>query len=749
MVKLSPQKRMEIFTMPWLPANRSSLAWFLEVAMRWNRSLSLPAAALLAVLLVPLAASQKDNRAEVLFESARKKAFLEGNLQAALEQYKKIVADYGGNRSIAAKALVEIGRCYEKLGLAEAQKAYEQVLRDYADQPEQVTLARERLAALRGASRAVGTDLAVRKVWAEPLTDTQGAPSPDGRYFSFVDWTTGDLAIRDLETGKNRRLTNKGAWQQSKDFALFSRWSPDGKQLAYDWYLADPPSAPPADHNELRIIKLEDAQPRILYREKDVWVVTCDWSPDGKEILAFCDRGVGQERQLVAIAVADGSVRVIKRLGRPTAAWSYHFSPDGRYILCSYAPGEESTQIDLFLLSADGKRETQVEHPAMDTAMGWSRDGKWALFLSDRTGSLDLWALPVAEGKPRGEPRLVKPSLGRVDPLGVTRDGSFFYGYSPQVLDVYVARLDPGTGAVLTPPAKVVQQFEGANDWPSYSPDGKQLAYVSARRSVTLLRPRFNVLCVRSVDTGKEKEFSTGFERLAGTRWSPDGRALFVAGWDAQGALGIYRVDAERGTVTPVVEKVKFPPATLRAHEVSGDGKVLYYVRLDQPGGCRVIAHDLAGGKERDLYREPGGGCVNIALSPDGGRLALLNLPRQTDGDRIIKVMPSGGGEPKEIFRFPQFGMNWIPLVWTAGGQHLLFPRQKQPSGVSPTWSLWRVPAAGGEAQNLGLEMSGIGSLTAHPDGQRIALASAGPEVRDGEVWVMENFLPEAKAGQR
>jgi hypothetical protein len=128
--------------------------------------------------------------------------------------------------------------------------------------------------------------------------------------------------------------------------------------------------------------------------------------------------------------------------------------------------------------------------------------------------------------------------------------------------------------------------------------------------------------------------------------------------------------------------------------------------------------------------------------------LALLNVPRQTAGDRIIKVMPSGGGEPKEIFRFPHFGANWIPLVWSAGGQHLLFPRQKQPSGVDLTWSLWRVPAAGGEAQNLGLEMSGIGSLTAHPDGQRIAFASAGSEVRDGEVWVMENFLPATRAAQ-
>jgi hypothetical protein len=33
----------------------------------------------------------------------------------------------------------------------------------------------------------------------------------------------------------NRRLTNKGSWEKSDAFALFSRSSPDGKQIAYDW----------------------------------------------------------------------------------------------------------------------------------------------------------------------------------------------------------------------------------------------------------------------------------------------------------------------------------------------------------------------------------------------------------------------------------------------------------------------------------------------------------------------------------
>ena len=42
----------------------------------------------------------------------------------------------------------------------------------------------------------------VRQVWATPDSDNSGGPSPDGRYLSFTDWTTGDVSVRDLVTGE-------------------------------------------------------------------------------------------------------------------------------------------------------------------------------------------------------------------------------------------------------------------------------------------------------------------------------------------------------------------------------------------------------------------------------------------------------------------------------------------------------------------------------------------------------------------
>lgn len=49
------------------------------------------------------------------------------------------------------------------------------------------------------------------------------------------------------------------------------------------------------------------------------------------------------------------------------------------------------------------------------------------------------------------------------------------------------------------------------------------------------------------------------------------------------------------------------------------------------------------------------------------------------------------------------------------------------------------MPAAGGEPEKLGLEMSDFVILSVHPDGQQIAFSTY---EQDMEIWVMENFLP-------
>src|SRR4030042_1860624 len=113
-----------------------------------------------------------------LFQQALVKERAEGNLQEAIDLYDRNVRGFPGDHALAAKALVQMGQCYEKLGKAGAEKAYERVIREYADQAEPLQVARARLAAL---TRPPRHEMTVRRGWAGPVGDFGGGVSPDGR----------------------------------------------------------------------------------------------------------------------------------------------------------------------------------------------------------------------------------------------------------------------------------------------------------------------------------------------------------------------------------------------------------------------------------------------------------------------------------------------------------------------------------------------------------------------------------------
>src|SRR4030042_3243842 len=94
----------------------------------------------------------------VLLRAAIEKEEVDGDLQGAIDLYKQIVAKHGDTRTIAAKALVRLGGCYEKLGEEQAglaQKAFETVVKNYPDQTEAVNLAKERLSIFLRAQASV------------------------------------------------------------------------------------------------------------------------------------------------------------------------------------------------------------------------------------------------------------------------------------------------------------------------------------------------------------------------------------------------------------------------------------------------------------------------------------------------------------------------------------------------------------------------------------------------------------------
>ena len=690
--------------------------------------------------ITPLKHAFSQESAEELYEAAIFKKDAEGDLQGAIQLFLKVIGKFPENRKVAAKAQFQIGICYEKLGLKEAEKAFQKVIENYPEQTETVKVAKEKLSLILKAQAVVeegDREFKIRQVWAGPDVSTSGEPSPDGRYLSCVD-ETGDLVIREMVTGKKRSLTKKGSWEESSEFASTSRWSPDGKRVAYKWFNKD-------NFYDLRIIGLDGSGPLVLFQNKEVEVGPADWSPDGKHILAFLLQIKQGTRQIVLVSVADGSVRVLKTLDERRPRSRALFSPNGKYIAYDFLrPQKDTQETDIFLLSTEGNLEIPlIKHQAEDRLLGWTPDGKSVLFVSNRTGTTDVWLIRVTEGKPQGTPELIKKDIGQILPMGFTNNESFYYSIESTIVNVYIASLDMKEGKFLEQPTKAAQHFEGFNIAPDWSPDGNYLAYVSYR---SVEGKDFSVLCLQSVKTGEERTVSppqlNSFGRVV---WGPDSRSVIVIGMDKSDRTGMYKIDVQTGDATSIVQ---FERGTvIKQPAWSLDGKAVFYPYTQWTEKLsRVLMRDLETGQEKELYRKIAPPDIGkVTLSPDGQKIAFdtADVVEGKLTHTVLRVIPAAGGESYDlrikILDFEDIG----PYAWTPTGQEILFAKMLDYRKQDKKCELWMIPAEGGEARNLGLTIDRIHNLSIHPDGKHIAFSSGEP---GAEIWVMENFLPKEKS---
>src|ERR1051326_8167238 len=531
--------------------------------------------ALLACGFTLLAAPPKTEEPERWLQTAIQAETVDGDLKTAIEQYKKIIGKAGASRDVVAKALVRLGMCYERQGNAEARKEYERVIRDYGDQKEAVAEARARMGGASGAPGMVN-----RRVWSgpKPIVDTYGTVSPDGRSISHVNWSTGALAIYDVATAADGDLIPVSSKEDNAEESVISK---DGRTVAYSWFNHE------THRYELRLANLVgDPNPRRLYDNPDIdWIGPYDWSPDSKMIVAEVMR---QDRtaQIALISAADGSIRVLKSIDwRGTGR--IFFSPDGRFIGYDLPTADNIRQHDLLVLVVDGSHETvAVRHPSLNFMMGWSPDGKWLLFASDRTGAMGLGGIAMPDGKAKGAAELIRPDVGWPESLGITRTGALYYSLATlggEGSHIQTAAMDFETGKLLVPATDVTHPHGESDSQPFWSHDGKLMAYLEERGRLGSSNAqnnghhmRDNWLAIRAADTGQLiRELPLQLERTI-IGWTADDRAVWLAGTNSKGKPGLFRLEIQSGEMTTVVSAIL--PA--RNGAVSPDGPTAFYRRV-------------------------------------------------------------------------------------------------------------------------------------------------------------------------
>jgi Tol biopolymer transport system component len=599
-----------------------------------------------------------DKKASVLLQAAQAKETIQGDLKGAIELYKNAVKEAGASRALAATALIRMAECYRKLGDTESRKIYEQVVRDYGDQKDAVTTARARLSGGQD-----DTGILAQQV-GPTLGDKQygDAISSDGRYIGIEEH--GRIFVQDLRTLEEHLVI--GVFNSPKEKFQSPFISPDGKQLACLRVL-------PEGLKDLYVLGADGSNPRVVAKGvTGLW----GWSPDGKRLGAAVSTDNGN--QGILLSVADGSRQPVPGL-RLTQASLARMSRDGRYI-AFVADGAPGLPQSIYTLPIEGGKPVLLaENAVYYERPAWTPDGKQVLFVRDRTGSDDLWSIPVVNGAPAGPARLVHQNIDTL--LDVTAAGDIYHQVSIEARDLYVAGVDAQAMRLTSQPSPITNGENPPINGAAWSPDGQYLAYYTGEEPHSVM--------IRAARTGEIRNVVPKYplnehwwEPLTlQPVWSADSRSLFL--YSTEGRVGW--LDIQTGDVKPVWEDNSLLPVYhdgdpssngRQTLALSPDGRTIYHLERDPAAQQTMVMRvDLQTRAKTEIYRLDADLVRGFALSRDGSRLLMTKLRAvpgapPPGGVMSIVILPTMGGAATELALPPE---NREGPSWSSDGRRLLF----------------------------------------------------------------------------
>jgi Tol biopolymer transport system component len=674
------------------------------------------------VVVRPLLAQSSPIGAGVLLESGIEKEDVDGDLKSAMDIYQKIAADNAAPREVRARALLRLAGCDEKLG-HQSKQVYEQIVREFADQPA-ATQARKRLALISQQERpAPPATMSERKIeWSR--LGLLGPADTDGEravYSSGDNLYFGDLA------GRSKRLvlnTKNYGSIPCRDFSLV---------------LLDLLPTPTRQHT-LAIIKpdgtgyrtlIRDDAKNSIFQQNQPFAMSCSWD-DRNVLLSDFALNSALSGQLWAVSVADGQRRVLADV-KGSRIRKAVFSPDGRFVAFEVWP-RDSTSVNtsrIFVVPVEGgdprlANESAPWHvgDAFLSLMDWTADGRYLILRDVRQGKSALYLLPMKDGAANGAASFVR--FGEFDDGYTTGAGSLVYedkGALPSNVDASLASIRPDDR--LGDWRSLDLNTNGAtNPWPSFSPDGTQIAYIARNADPT----RRDVI-VRDLATRQERAIYQSPYGSIACRFSAQSPKVFCTVEKEKGETDLISVAVESGAVENLAtfRGSRFLLAATRDDETFYFSDNAWLLGVYDPA---ITRWDRA--TQQEMIVEPTGEeRRQLSVSSDGRFVAMML-------DGVVSIRPIAGGDWKPLasgvtLRIPPFIM--------PDGKWVLY----QTADATGKLGLFRVSTAGGTPERLGdLPTNGsAGSFFFSPDGQQILIMAEKPA--DYGLSVLENFVPPVK----
>ena len=294
---------------------------------------------------------------------------------------------------------------------------------------------------------------------------------------------------------------------------------------------------------------------------------------------------------------------------------------------------------EIYVMDADGGNQQRLtNHPDNDWNPSWSPDGKRIVFHSNRDGHVH-----VIHGRPTSE--------------------------------IYVMDADGGNPQNLT-------NNPGNDISPSWSPDGKRIAFSSDRDWDK--GDHNSEIYVMDADGGNPQNLTNDLNADYSPSWYPDGKRIVFSSrreGHFENEFGIteeiYVMDADGGNQQRLTENRKndWHPSW------SPDGKRIAFAS-DRKGdfeNFEIYVMDADGGNQQRLT-ENRVYDYSPSWSPDGKRIAFTS---ERDGNSEIYVMDADGGNQRNLTnnRHSDFGPAWFNSPFSvspAGKKFTMWGRLKQ-----------------------------------------------------------------------
>jgi TolB protein len=272
-------------------------------------------------------------------------------------------------------------------------------------------------------------------------------------------------------------------------------------------------SGQPVLYSTLETVAVDSADRRVAYIEKGRFEAP-NWTRDGSAFL------FNRQGHIEKLPVGSDSLTQIDTGFANRCNNDHGISPDGTQLAISDNSQEDHESL-VYTLPIAGGAPQRVTQTSPSYWHGWTPDGKTLAFVGQRNGDFDIYTIPIAGGQ---ETRLTT-AKGLDDGPEYSPDGKYIYFNSERTGHMQIWRMKPDG-------SDQEQVFsDDFNNWfPHISPDGQSMVFLTYGSDVSGHPENKNVM-LRLMSLADKKitvlaKFFGGQGTINVPSWSPDSKQL-------------------------------------------------------------------------------------------------------------------------------------------------------------------------------------------------------------------------------